>query len=113
MDRREQLVSVFADTQAYYTENRLLADAVQRSRKAVKLYEENNYPELPEAEKAGRVTVTRARSFEVQNRHQSRRRGQERLQRAGGKPLPLLHALSHTEPAISVGAVLRAQPRRR
>ncbi len=65
MDRREQLVSVFADTQAYYTENRLLADAVQRSRKAVRLYEENNYPELPEPEKAGRVTVTKARTFEA------------------------------------------------
>ena len=40
MKCREQLVSVFADTQAYYTESRLLADTVQRSRKAVKLYEE-------------------------------------------------------------------------
>lgn len=65
MDRREQLVSVFADTQAYYTENRLLADTVQRSRKAVRLYEENDYPELPEPEKAGRVTVTKARTFEA------------------------------------------------
>lgn len=65
MDRREQLVSVFADTQAYYTENRLLADAVQRSRNAVRLYEEENYPKLPETEKAGRVTVTKARSFEA------------------------------------------------
>lgn len=65
MDRREQLVSVFADTQAYYTENRLLAVAVQRSRKAVKLYEDNDYPELLEPEKAGRVTVTKARTFEA------------------------------------------------
>ncbi len=51
--------------QAYYTENRLLADAVLRSRKAVKLYEENDYPELPEPEKAGRVTVSKARTFEA------------------------------------------------
>jgi uncharacterized protein (TIGR02452 family) len=65
MDRREQLVSVFADTQAYYTENCLLADAVLRSRKAVKLYEENDYPELPEEQKAGSVSVTKSKTFEA------------------------------------------------
>ena len=65
MDRRERLIAVFADTQAYYTENRLLADAVQRSRKAVKLYAENDYPELPDAAKAGSVAVTKSKTFEA------------------------------------------------
>ena len=65
MDRREQLIAVFEDTQAYYTENRRLAEAVQRSKAAVKLYTENNYPELPEAAKAGSVVVTKSKTFEA------------------------------------------------
>ena len=65
MDRRERLIAVFEDTQAYYTENRRLADAVQRSKSAVKLYTENDYPELPEASKAGSVAVTKSKTFEA------------------------------------------------
>ena len=57
MDRRERLIAVFADTQAYYTENRRLADAVQRSKAAVKLYAENDYPELPDAARIRRMKV--------------------------------------------------------
>ena len=40
MDRRERLIAVFEDTQAYYTENRRLADAVQRS----KAFIDRTYP---------------------------------------------------------------------
>lgn len=65
MDRRERLIAVFADTQSYYTENRRLADAVQRSKAAVRLYAENDYPELPEATKAGNVIVTKSKTFEA------------------------------------------------
>ena len=65
MDRRERLIAVFADTQSYYTENRRLADAVQRGKAAVKLYAENDYPALPEAAKAGSVAVTKSKTFEA------------------------------------------------
>lgn len=65
MDRREKLIAVLDDTQAYYTNNRRLADAVQRSRAAVKIYSENEYPALPETEKAGTVTVTKSKTFEA------------------------------------------------
>lgn len=65
MDRREQLIEVFADTQSYYTENSRLADAVRRSKAAVNLYAENDYPELPEAAKAGSVAVTKSKTFEA------------------------------------------------
>ena len=65
MDRRERLIAVFEDTQAYYTENRRLADAVQRSKAAVRLYAENEYPELPDAAKAGSVAVTKSKTFEA------------------------------------------------
>jgi hypothetical protein len=44
MNRKEKLIAVFDDTQDYYTNNQSLADAVQRSRNAVKLYTENDYP---------------------------------------------------------------------
>ena len=64
MDRRERLIAVFHDTQAYYTENRRLTDAVHRGIAAVKLYGESDYPELPEAQKSGNVTVTKSRTFE-------------------------------------------------
>ena len=65
MDRREQLAAVFTDTQDYYTNNRTLADAVQRSRKAVKLFAERDYPELSEETKAGAVYVTKSKTFEA------------------------------------------------
>ena len=65
MDRREQLAAVFTDTQDFYTNNRSLADAVQRSRKAVRLYAESDYPELPEEQKAGSVSVTKSKTFEA------------------------------------------------
>ena len=65
MDRREQLAAVFTDTQDFYTNNRSLADAVQHSRKAVRLYAESDYPELPEEQKAGSVSVTKSKTFEA------------------------------------------------
>lgn len=65
MNRREKLIAVFDDTQDYYTNNQSLADAVQRSRKAVKLYAESDYPELPDVKRTGSVTVTKSKSFEA------------------------------------------------
>ena len=65
MDRRERLTAVFEDTQAYYTNNRRLADAVQRSKAAVKLYAENDYPELPVVAKTGSIVVTKSKTFEA------------------------------------------------
>ncbi len=47
MDRREQLRIVFEDTQKFYTENTALAAAVAESRQGTKLYEAEDYPELP------------------------------------------------------------------
>ena len=47
MDRKEQLKKVFEDTQKFYQENALLADAVAFGRANTKLYEADYYPELP------------------------------------------------------------------
>ena len=46
-NRKEQLKQVFEDTQQFYTENPILASAVDASRKNTKLYEADDYPELP------------------------------------------------------------------
>ena len=43
----EELVQVFEDTQRFYTENPILADAVEASRRNTKLYEADDYPLLP------------------------------------------------------------------
>ena len=43
----EELVQVFEDTQRFYTENPILADAVEASRRNTKLYEADDYPPLP------------------------------------------------------------------
>lgn len=46
-NRKEQLKQVFEDTQQFYTENPILASAVDASRKNMKLYEADDYPDLP------------------------------------------------------------------
>lgn len=47
MDRKSQLVEVFMDTQRFWMENPVLADAIDKSRNATRLYEADDYPELP------------------------------------------------------------------
>lgn len=65
MDRKEQLIEVFNDTQRFMRENEVLAAAVETSKAAAKLYGVEDYPELPEMKKAGTVTVTKSRTFEA------------------------------------------------
>lgn len=45
--RKEQLRKVFEDTQKYYTEDSMLAGALKISRQKTKLYDADDYPELP------------------------------------------------------------------
>ena len=47
MNRKEQLRLVFEDTQAFYKENSVLVAALEKSRKRTKLYEAEDYPDLP------------------------------------------------------------------
>lgn len=46
MTRREQLVEVFEDTQRFYAENPILAEAVRNSCDHTKFYDVNDYPVL-------------------------------------------------------------------
>ena len=45
--RREQLIKIFEDTQQFYAEDPVLAAAVAYGRQHTKLYEAEEYPELP------------------------------------------------------------------
>ena len=80
MDRRTQLISVFADTQLFYTEDPALAAAVSRSRAETRLYGADEYPDLPipgpaeqarhgaaadTAPRLQRVSVTKEKTFEA------------------------------------------------
>ena len=45
--KKEQLIQVFKDTQQFYSEDKTLAAAVKYGRDNTKLYEADDYPELP------------------------------------------------------------------
>lgn len=65
-DRRQQLINVFQDTQKFYTENKILSAAVSYGRQNAKLYEADDYPQLPAAApKPGGIQVTAAKTFQA------------------------------------------------
>lgn len=65
-DRRQWLVQVFDDTQEFYTENAVLAEAVKRSIAGTILYEADDYPELPtNLGKSCVVSVTQGKTFQT------------------------------------------------
>lgn len=65
-DRRQQLINVFQDTQKFYTENKTLSAAVSYGRQNAKLYEADDYPQLPAAApKPGGIQVTAAKTFQA------------------------------------------------
>lgn len=69
MDRREALIEVFQDTQAFYRENETLARAVETACLGSVLYGPGDCPPLPEEGERtlmeGRVEVSRRRTFEA------------------------------------------------
>ena len=65
-DRKQQLINVFQDTQEFYTVNKTLAAAVAYGRQNAKLYEPDDYPEIPVSNaKTGQVQVIAAKTFET------------------------------------------------
>ena len=66
MDRRQRLIDVFEDTQRFYTQNSRLSRAVQTARNATKLYETEEYLDIPgDTVTSGSVIVTKHKSFEA------------------------------------------------
>ena len=65
MDRRERLITIFNDTQAFIRENTTLEAAAKQSRDAVVIYGVEDYPVIPKIRKSGSVSVTKSRTFEA------------------------------------------------
>lgn len=68
-DRRTRFAEVFRDTQHYYQTNPELTESVERSKALTRLYAAGEIPDFPVAmNKAGRVTITKSRTFEAARR---------------------------------------------
>ena len=66
MDRRQRLIEIFEDTQRFYSQNTLLANAVQAAKAATKLYEEDDFSGDPATKETEcRITVTKHKTFEA------------------------------------------------
>jgi hypothetical protein len=71
MTRQEQLIAVFEDTRAYYTENPTLAEAVKESRDHTVFHPADDYSKLLEAKARAGLPSQIRRPF----RRQSNRTG--------------------------------------
>lgn len=89
MTRQEQLIAVFEDTRAYYTENPTLAEAVKESRDHTVFHPADDYPKLLEAKGEGRITVTNSKTFQA---------AIEQNRRHPGKRIAVLNFASPTNP---------------
>ncbi len=67
MANAAQLIAVHLDTQKWCREDKKLSESIQASTAGTRLYREEEYPALPQAEKSGgaAVAVTRERTFEA------------------------------------------------
>ena len=93
MTRQEQLIAVFEDTQTYYTENPMLAEAVKESRDHTVFHPADDYPELREAKGEGRITVTNSKTFQA---------AMEQSKAHPGKRIAVLNFASPTNPGGGV-----------
>ena len=93
MTRQEQLIAVFEDTRAYYTENPTLAEAVKESWDHTVFHPADDYPELPEPKGEGKVSVTKSKTFQA---------AIEQNRRHPGKRIAVLNFASPTNPGGGV-----------
>ena len=94
MDKRARLAEIFRDTRQFYSTDPALAAAVEASRKNTRLYEAGTVPGFPgDAAKAGKVTVTRSRTFEAAMRL---------TKQYPGKKIAVLNFASATNPGGGV-----------
>ncbi len=62
--RRTRLAEIFKDTQAFYTQNRTLAEAVRGSTARTAFYSADDYPRITREPNApGRITVSKDKTF--------------------------------------------------
>lgn len=66
VDKKACLAEIFRDTQQFYRTNRVLADAMEKSRNASILYDAGEAPAFPlEKCREGAVTITKSRTLEA------------------------------------------------
>lgn len=93
-DKRERLAEIFRDTQQFYSTDPALLSAVEASKKRTSFYDAGSAPSFPnEAVCAGRVTVTRSRSYEAAMRL---------ARQYPGKRIAVLNFASATKPGGGV-----------
>ena len=101
IDRRQQLIAVFEDTQRFCRENPVLAEAVKASQKGTVLYEPDDEPPLPRTPHATAcVAVTRSTSFQA---------ARDRAARFAGERIAVLNFASAVNPGGGVKKGSRAQ----
>lgn len=66
MTPRDQLAAIFRDTQSQWEEDLYLKEMIESSKRGTKLFEEDDYPSLPEPEgdKQAAIAVSQSRTFE-------------------------------------------------
>ena len=64
-ERTERLIDIFNDTQAQYSDNPVLAEAVNKSCRAARLYEADDYPVLTKSLRKPQceVAITKLKTF--------------------------------------------------
>lgn len=75
---KKKRAEIFKDTSAFFKENKTLSDAIEKSILETRFYAENDYPNLPDAEKkAGKIEISSERSFESAIRLQKENPGKK------------------------------------
>lgn len=67
MARREQLIDVFEDTRRFYQENKILTEAIEYTCEHTRLYEADDYPDLPDSkhEQSASIRVSKGKTFQT------------------------------------------------
>ena len=64
-DKKVRLKEIFEDTQRFYTENKMLSEAVSYSKAHTKLYRESEPATVPQNHFDGEICVTQSKTFEA------------------------------------------------
>ena len=100
-DRRHMLIAVFRDTENFWAEDPLLAEAIRQSVRSTTFYDERDYPPLPEPHtEAAHVVLSGKTSFQA---------ARDRYFASGGEHIAVLNFASAVNPGGGVRGGASAQ----